>query len=184
MEQGTQEWKEWRRGGIGGSDAPAILGLSEKSDILDIFLDKVYGIEKPVPDFISRWGREIEAKVRARYSLKTDCDFKPAQAEIGFLRASADGWNSLIKVGIEIKGCSESNAKSENIPEKFMVQCQQNIKVFGAKYWILLRSHNGIEITENKIIQNKRYWGKCETKLRKFWERVERVKALPTKSIR
>ena len=183
MEQGTEEWKQWRRQGIGGSDAPAILGFSDKADAIDIFLDKVYGIERPVYQWVVDWGKRIEAKVRARYSLSTDCEFPPALADMGIFKASADGWNPQIKIGIEIKGCGEEKAKQDTPPEGFVIQCLQNIHVFGAKHWILLRSHDGETIKEDIILPQKRQWGKYETKLNKFWERVQRVKALPRGSV-
>ena len=34
LQQGTEEWLEWRRKNIGASDAPIIMGASEMEDAL------------------------------------------------------------------------------------------------------------------------------------------------------
>lgn len=180
IQQDTPEWEEWRRTRLGASDSPKVLGASNHGDMLDVFMDKVYG-SKHENTFITAKGHELEEKMRANYQLTSDSDFPKACMEKDFYSASADGWNPELKVALEMKYTGKDNMGDE-IPEKFMIQCQQVIWVFDAKYLILLRSNDGINIRKDVIEPNKRYWGKCQTKLKKFWERVERAKGLPTKS--
>ena len=36
-----EEWLEWRRGGIGGSDAAVIVGLNPYGSLIELYADKM-----------------------------------------------------------------------------------------------------------------------------------------------
>lgn len=172
--QDTPEWLDWRRRRIGASDTPKILGLSTHGDMLDVFIEKVYGSVNE-NTYIQQKGHEIEEQIRANYQITSDGDFPKACKEREFLAASADGWNEELKVGLEMKFTGKDNMGEEIRPD-FYTQCQQLIWVYEAKYWILLRSTDGINIRKDVIELDKRYWNKCMTKLKKFNERVEKYR--------
>jgi len=58
-----QEWLEWRRGGIGGSDAAVALGVHPYKCALDLYLDKFRNKAKKVENNATRWGHALEPLV-------------------------------------------------------------------------------------------------------------------------
>jgi putative phage-type endonuclease len=66
-----EEWLKVRRLGVGGSDAPAVLGLSKWKTPLEVYLEKIG--ETPDGPITSsmEWGIRLEKIVREAYSDKT-----------------------------------------------------------------------------------------------------------------
>jgi len=65
------EWLEARRHGIGGSDAPAIVGVSPWRTPLDVYVDKIgEGLELEDNPAMA-WGRALEPVIRQAYSDRT-----------------------------------------------------------------------------------------------------------------
>jgi putative phage-type endonuclease len=68
-----REWLELRRSGIGGSDAPVIVGCSKWKSPYELWLEKV----QPVPDIepaepeYMRWGRLLEEPVAKEFTERT-----------------------------------------------------------------------------------------------------------------
>lgn len=96
MDQNTLNWHEWRRKGIGASDAPVIMGVSKYKTPWDLFREKIGEI---VPDdernFVGEKGHHLEAKARAIFELLKNDAFPPALVEKkgDIFRASLDGYN-------------------------------------------------------------------------------------------
>jgi putative phage-type endonuclease len=123
MEQNTDEWIAWRRGGVGSSDAPAIMGVSPYMTIYDLWLDKQGLYEgKKRSDFVMRLGQEFEPKVRARFELETDIIVEPAVVEHSdepWIRSSLDACSFYDCVFAEIKYVG--NKKLEEIKSSMAV---------------------------------------------------------------
>ena len=65
------DWLEWRRGGIGGSDVAAVCGLSPWATPLSVWLDKT-GRAAPVPESEPmRWGNILEPVVADAFEDET-----------------------------------------------------------------------------------------------------------------
>lgn len=102
-------WLEWRRKGIGSSDAPAIVGTSKFTTKLALYEEKIS--EEPVEDeqtYITDLGNEAEPRIRNLVSLMTGMDFEPCLREseaFPFRRWSGDGADQkgAGKIGLEIK---------------------------------------------------------------------------------
>jgi putative phage-type endonuclease len=97
MEQRTDNWLSWRKRGIGGSDAPIIMGLSPWKTAFQLWEEKT---DKVKPDGVSNWaqnrGNELEPIARAKYELEMGFEMGAATCahyQHDFLRASMDGWN-------------------------------------------------------------------------------------------
>lgn len=61
MQQGSQEWHNFRNSRIGSSDAPVIMGVSPYKNIHDLFLEKTGKKEpKPVNKFVTEKGDTYE----------------------------------------------------------------------------------------------------------------------------
>jgi len=109
MQQNSPDWLEFRKNKIGASDANIIMGVSEHSTILDLYLEKKnLPARKKESDntFILDKGLYLEEKIRAEIELETGCDFPPnicVHNQIDYLMASMDGFNAQWKMGIECK---------------------------------------------------------------------------------
>lgn len=61
------EWLAWRRRGIGGSEAAAVVGVDPWSSPMSVFLDKV-GLAPPKEGPQLEWGRRLEAVVAEKFA--------------------------------------------------------------------------------------------------------------------
>jgi putative phage-type endonuclease len=108
--QGSKEWHAWRRKGLGGSDAPTVMGESPWSTPFMLWAVKTGKLE-PAP--FSPWtqkavdkGHRLEPLARAKYIEKTGIVTHPNTAvhpDYDFIRVSTDGYNAELGHIIEIK---------------------------------------------------------------------------------
>ena len=106
LKQNTDKWLEWRREGLGSSDAPVIMGVSPYKTSFQLWEEKLGLGEVKVNAYITQKGHDLEPKIRARYELQCDASFDPELAKstrYDFLRASLDGINHALTRIIEIK---------------------------------------------------------------------------------
>lgn len=67
-----EEWLAWRRRGIGGSDAPVIMGLNPYRGQLSLYVDKLDRALDPTdPMEAAGWGIKLEPLVAAEFQLRT-----------------------------------------------------------------------------------------------------------------
>lgn len=140
MNQQSDAWHEWRNAGIGSSDAPIIMGVSEFMTPYELWEIKT-GIAKreETSNFIQDLGNEIEPIARARYELECDIDMPPIlceHKEFPFLRASMDGGNFEAMRGLEIKYVGVNDFAlicDGGIPEKYFPQVMHQFLVTGFK---------------------------------------------------
>ncbi len=162
MEQKSEEWLDWRKKGIGSSDAPIIMGVSPWKTPFELWEEKTGRVQ---PEQTSNWaqerGNELEPVARAKFEIEYDMEMSPAlcqHEEYPQLRASMDGWNPKYKVGLEIKflGANDFKLAKEQgvIPEKYFPQIQHQFLVTGAEkiyfygYYVDkgAENHNGISV--------------------------------------
>ncbi|MES2145765.1 MAG: YqaJ viral recombinase family protein, partial [Pseudomonadota bacterium] len=89
-----QEWLKWRKGGIGSSDAPIIMGASPYKTRLQLYKEKISPEIKEETSFIQQMGNDIEPRLRSYMEFKHDRTYAPklvVMAEYPHLRASLDG---------------------------------------------------------------------------------------------
>ena len=60
LELEKNEWLEYRKQGIGGSDAAAIMGLNPWKTAMDVWLEKVGEFSEDTQDNEKMWGRVLE----------------------------------------------------------------------------------------------------------------------------
>jgi putative phage-type endonuclease len=148
VDQNTDEWLDWRRQRIGASDVAAILGCSPYMDKVELWLDKTgQAPPKQISEFAKQRGGEVEAQLRARYSLHTGRDYQPRLAvhdEYEFISASLDGYSETGHA-IEVKFVGAKKYQEEIIPEHHIIQMQHQMLVTGLPYIDYLYSTDGIE---------------------------------------
>ena len=123
------QWHQWRSQGLGGSDAPILLGISPWKDIHNLLLEKT-----GEPDSSSGWdfatarGKELEPIVREKVNRLIGVKFEPAQliSRINpIFRANVDGIFERYIIEIKCPGKIDHGiALSGQIPEKYIPQCQ------------------------------------------------------------
>lgn len=133
-----QEWLEWRRGGIGASDAGIIMGVAPKSwgTPYTLWQEKVHGVTKD-DNFAMQHGRENEEAARCAFEQETGLEvfgnIPREHPELKWLRATFDGIDINGKNAVEIK-CplnegDHKSAKMAIVPDKYYPQVQQQMKV-------------------------------------------------------
>lgn len=141
MDQRTKEWLEWRRGGIGSSDAPIIMGVSPWKTPYQLWEEKTGRVcnDRLQGNFATERGNRLEPIARARYELKNGVSMPPKtyqNAEFPFLRASMDGANDEIQKGLEIKcpgKADHATAMAGKVPAKYLPQLMHQLIVTGYK---------------------------------------------------
>jgi len=108
MEQSSAEWLEWRLKGLGGSDAPVVMGVSPYTTRYQLWLEKTGQAERDQEkdSLITDRGHQLEAYCRPQYELYYGYDVPPCTMEhetIPWLRASLDGFNAQHRVVVENK---------------------------------------------------------------------------------
>lgn len=141
-----KEWLEWRKKGIGGSDAGAICGMNKYRSPIAVYLDKTADevVEKPMNEAM-RLGQDFEDYVKRRWMEETG---KKAVRENYMLQHDDYPWmladidRRVVgeNAGLECKTCSPYAAgKWENngIPPEYVIQCLHYMAVTGAERWYL-----------------------------------------------
>lgn len=138
MDQRTKAWYDWRKKGLGASDAPIVMGVSPWSTAHELWEQKTGRVVKDHSNWATNRGNELEPRARAHLELELGMDFPAILSEhpkFPFMRASLDGWNSKNKIVLEIKcpgAADHQSAKEGKVPEKYFPQIQHQIFVTGA----------------------------------------------------
>jgi putative phage-type endonuclease len=135
-EMTPEQWLDWRDEGVGGSDAPAIMGVSPWATYYQKWEEKV--LKKRQGDNASKkFGRDTEEASRREYEdlvgLRMPATYIQNTKE-SWLRASLDGMSLDGKRLLEIKKANKEDhalALQGKIPDKYYPQCQHILKVHG-----------------------------------------------------
>lgn len=137
-----EDWLEARRGGIGGSDAAAIIGVDPYKSALEVYADKLGLTDGKEDTEAMAWGRRLEPLVADAYGEETGRDlidhgvhfFQSDQHP--FLRASIDR-EIVSPVGVlSIKTSSYITEQElrEEIPLHWQTQLQHELMVRGMEF--------------------------------------------------
>ena len=135
FEQNTEEWLQFRRGKIGASDAPVIMGVSPWKNKLQLWEEKVKGTYSQAVNGAMKRGIELEESARQLFCLKTGIEVFPCVAvhpELDWMMASLDGLDKSGKVAVEIKCAGKEDhavALAGRVPEKYYPQLQHQMHV-------------------------------------------------------
>ncbi len=104
--QGSKEWLEWRRNGIGASDISILQGSNKFKTLLELW-DEKCGFKAPdPPNFAMEHGIRNEEKARKWINENHNLNLEPLcieNIESSYFKASLDGYDSEKKVICEIK---------------------------------------------------------------------------------
>lgn len=139
------EWLEWRKKGIGGSDAGAILGLNPYSSAFQVYCDKKGLVNTEVDNEAVRQGRALEEYVAQRFceekGLKVKrCNYLVQNPEHPYMIADVDRLLFRENAGLECKTASpmtKVDYAAGEIPPQYYAQCVHYMAVTGAQYWYI-----------------------------------------------
>ena len=134
-----EQWLEYRRSGIGGSDASTIVGLNPYSSPYSLFCDKMGALPEKEDTESMRQGRDLEQYVAERWMERTG---KRVKRNNTMWRSTRWPWmladidREVIgeNAGLECKTTSVYNRHDfagGEVPLTYYVQCQHYMAVMG-----------------------------------------------------
>lgn len=141
------EWLAARKGGIGSSDAAAILGLDPWNSPLSLWLEKTNTVESDEQNEAMRWGQVLEGPIADEFAAREGFAVLPAPGvlahhEIPWLMANPDRMlapkdSPLAAFSfVEVKNVSawkagEWDAEAGIMPPNYLIQVMHQLAVTG-----------------------------------------------------
>ena len=131
-------FEDFRFDGIGGSDAPAIKGVSPWRDSYDVWEEKVQRKSKSFDSPAMKWGRDKEKSARDAFELRYGVAVAPTRLISpvnSWLRGNFDGVDFNKEVCLEIKNIYTNKAdhyyakEQQKPPGKYYPQLQHYLAV-------------------------------------------------------
>ena len=177
------EWLEWRKKGIGGSDASVVCGVNKWKSPVELWMEKTGQLPNSEAGEAAYWGTQLEALVKAEFTKRTGIEVTPVHQllqseEHPFMLANLDGECIHPIYGKCIFEAKTSSAYRDKewdnaIPDEYVLQVQHYMAVTGHKgaYIAVLIGGNTfkwkfIERDEELISMLVRLEGE-------FWEQVQ-----------
>jgi len=136
-----EDWLEYRRKGIGGSDASVVCGVSRYKSPVELWLDKTGQLPNQEAGEAAYWGTQLEALVRTEFTKRTGIEVQQVKQllqseEYPFMLANLDGLCEHPDYGLcifEAKTASAYKAGEwdDAIPDEYLLQIQHYMAVTG-----------------------------------------------------
>lgn len=185
-----EDWLEYRRLGIGGSDAAGICGLSRYKSPMGVYLEKL-GELPPVEDNPKmKAGRILEPVIADWFA--DDSGYKVwrqnaifQHPEHPFMLANIDRWLPGQNAGLECKNTSEyckDNWSGTQAPAEYILQCNHYMAVTGADRWFIAVLIGGWDFQWRVIERDDELIRNLITIEKGFWEDHVMAKVPPALS--
>jgi putative phage-type endonuclease len=135
LEQGTHEWHSWRKGVIGASDAPKIMGENPWGSRASLINEKLGLVREFEGNAKTREGNNLEGEARKSLAKKFKMKLEPTivqDSKEPFLAASLDAISSNFENIFEIKAgvkAYEYTKLTQEVPEYYKGQLQHMLMV-------------------------------------------------------
>jgi putative phage-type endonuclease len=192
-------WLGKRREGIGGSDAGAIMGMSDYGSPLTVYIDKKNLVPKNETSKAARRGGILEQYIRAETAKDfPGLDIEPLQAMLAdpehtFMLANIDGV-ILVKDPVEIRGQSieglggheiksartDFGWGEDEIPDAYYAQVQHYMQVTGLP-WFVVSAYilNGEILNHYVIRRNDDFISRLVATETDFWKNYIETDVMP-----
>lgn len=149
-----EEWLDFRKSGIGGSDASVVCGINRYKSPVELWMEKTGRQPHQEAGESAYWGTQLEPLVRDEFTKRTGIEVKLAKCilqsdEFPFMQANLDGVCYDPELGDCIFEAKTASAfklgEWENlIPDEYMLQIQHYMAVtrFKAAYIAVLIGGN------------------------------------------
>ena len=136
-----EDWLEYRKQGIGGSDASVVCGISRYKSPVELWMEKTDQLPTQEAGEAAYWGSQLEALVRAEFTKRTGIEVQQIKQllqseEYPFMLANLDGVCEHPDFGpviFEAKTASAFKADEweDTIPDEYQLQIQHYMAVTG-----------------------------------------------------
>lgn len=172
-----EEWLEWRRKGIGGSDVSAILGLSKWRSPLEVYFDKKGELEPKEENEKMYFGKIMEDIIAQEFEKRTGKKVKRTNyiyqhSECPFMFANIDRVIVGENAGLECKNTGMFGVENE-IPIDYVCQCQHYIFAMGWDRMYLAILINGNKLIIETVERDEQFISMMLEKEKAFWAMVE-----------
>lgn len=137
------KWLEYRKMGIGGSDASVVCGINKYKSPIELWMEKTDQLPYQEAGEAAYWGSVLEDIVRSEFTKRTGIDVQIVKQllqskEYPFMQANLDGICESPEYGtciFEAKTASayKANEWDNSIPAEYMLQIQHYMAVTGYK---------------------------------------------------
>lgn len=137
------EWLDWRKKGIGGSDASVVCGINRYKSPVELWMEKTNQLPYQEAGEAAYWGTQLETLVKAEFTKRTGIEVKQANQllqseEHPFMLANLDGeciHPTHGKCVFEAKTASayKSGEWEDAIPDEYILQVQHYLAVTGCR---------------------------------------------------
>lgn len=173
-----KEWLQYRKHGITGTDAGAIVGLNPYVSAFKVYQDKVSDEIEEIDNESMRQGRDLEAYVAKRFEEQTGKKVKRANAifynpEYEWMLADYDRLIIGEKAGLECKTVNAYSAdkwKDGKIPLHYQLQVQHYLAVSGYECWYIAALILGRDFIVHKIERDEEMIQDLITIEERFWK--------------
>lgn len=176
-----EDWLRYRKCGITGTDAGAILGVNPYRSAFQVYHDKISDTIEDIDNEAMRQGRDLEDYVAQRFSEETGLKARRANAiyqseEHPLLLADFDRLIVGQKAGLECKTVSPFSADkwaNGKIPAHYLAQVDHYLVVSGFDCWYVAALILGKELIIHKIVTDKQVLADLIDKEELFWTRYD-----------
>ena len=135
------DWLEYRKLGIGGSDASVVCGINRYKSPVELWMEKTNQLQAQEAGEAAYWGTQLEPFVRAEFTKRTGIEVRTVSQllqseEHPFMLANLDGICEVPDVGtcvFEAKTASAYKAGEweDTIPDEYALQLAHYLAVTG-----------------------------------------------------
>jgi putative phage-type endonuclease len=172
-----QQWLEWRRSGIGSSDAAVIMNVSPWKTAFQLWEEKVFGKSDQEENTAMTRGKQLEEVARQLFERELNTVVFPknvVHTQHSWLRASLDGMDIDEKIMVEIKCPNKDDhflAVTKKVPTKYFPQCQHQLAVTGLPGMFYF-SFDGSKGAIVEVARDQKYIDDMLEKEKIFWNMV------------
>jgi putative phage-type endonuclease len=141
---GREEWLEFRKQGIGGSDAAAVAGLSRWKSPMGVWLEKTGQVESEPSGEAAYWGTMMEPIIREEFTLRTGMNVRQVNSilqhrKFPYMLANIDG---IVTDPVKGEGVFEAKTAGlystaeweKGLPDEYAIQVQHYLAVTGLNF--------------------------------------------------
>lgn len=180
----TEKQREERKLGIGGSDMPIILGLSNYKTPYQLYLEKIGEVENDNEiNELQYWGHQLEGVIRNEFAKRNNVIVETPDTIVhtthDFLRGNVDGfipkWNAILEVKCSTGFMSHQWGEngSDIIPMQYLVQVAHYCAVMNTDCAYIAVLIGGNDYREFKYIRDFPLESKIIDSAKKFWKCVQ-----------
>lgn len=179
------DWLDYRKQGIGGSDAAVVCGISRYKSPVELWMEKTGQLPAQEAGEAAYWGNQLEALVRTEFTKRTGIEVEHRMEllrsdEHPFMQANLDGVCHNPDIGpciFEAKTASAFKAGEweGGIPDEYLLQIQHYMAVTGYRgtYIAALIGGNSFrwkfierddELIAAMILLEERFWQHVQDK--------------------